>query len=676
MICDLVYGGINERHLINHLLNNYNPLERPVENENDTLNVIFGITLQQIIDVDEKNQILISNLWLKFQWVDINLRWNPEEYGGVETLRIMTDRIWIPDVLMYNSADERFDSTFRTNVVVNYTGGCLYVPPGVFKSTCRIDITWFPFDDQRCELKFGSWTYDGLQVDLLPENVSADTSDYQVNSEWVLVDVPSIRTSQYYECCPGPFVDIKFIIHIKRRTLYYGFNLIIPCIILSSMTLLSFSSPPESGEKLHLGVTILLSMTVFLVQLSKILPATSDSISIIALYFGSIMVMVAVSVVMTVVVLNFHHRSSETKEMGPKLRKFLLDWLPRLLGMDRPGIKPPKQCILKKVSSTQKLVAALGCAVVPHDNDNNIHKQNFATENPDLNFAAADEVMLMMQTTGLTGNANLTCNSIPKLNSPPTVVPLDCDDDRIPHQIENVTNNADHRYLFHPNLYMESADDVLHEHESNCLFLQRTNDSVDKSTSNNHHHNNLPLVNNSDSIDLTKTDDLFSCRDDTRVEDDGPGSEDCLLDEDLDVEVSIAMTGSRTRLINNKKDGLNKINESRNNLTDKGGHNVDDDDNDDDDDDGEQDESHNEIDPEHYGLHQYMSMKRRHKLLEILIEMRFITDRLREEDQIKELIAEWRYGATVLDRLCLILFTLFTLLSLAICLISAPQLIV
>ena len=66
MICDLVYGGINERHLINHLLNNYNPLERPVENENDTLNVIFGITLQQIIDVDEKNQILISNLWLKF----------------------------------------------------------------------------------------------------------------------------------------------------------------------------------------------------------------------------------------------------------------------------------------------------------------------------------------------------------------------------------------------------------------------------------------------------------------------------------------------------------------------------------------------------------------------------------------------------------------------------------
>ena len=33
-----------------------------------------------------------------------------------------------------------------------------------FKSTCKIDITWFPFDDQQCDLKFGSWTYSGWQV--------------------------------------------------------------------------------------------------------------------------------------------------------------------------------------------------------------------------------------------------------------------------------------------------------------------------------------------------------------------------------------------------------------------------------------------------------------------------------------------------------------------------------
>ena len=65
---------------------------------------------------------------------------------------------------LFSSADEKFDGTFQTNVVVSSDGKCLYVPPGIFKSTCKIDITWFPFDDQLCDLKFGSWTYSGWKV--------------------------------------------------------------------------------------------------------------------------------------------------------------------------------------------------------------------------------------------------------------------------------------------------------------------------------------------------------------------------------------------------------------------------------------------------------------------------------------------------------------------------------
>lgn len=52
-------------------------------------------------------------------------------------------------------------------------------------------------------------------------------------------------------------------------------------MIISSMVLLGFTLPPESGEKLTLGVTILLSMSVFMLQLQDILPPTSDSVSII-----------------------------------------------------------------------------------------------------------------------------------------------------------------------------------------------------------------------------------------------------------------------------------------------------------------------------------------------------------------------------------------------------------
>jgi len=56
-----------------------------------------------------------------------------------------------------------------------------------------------------------------------------------------------------YECCPEPYIDITFSIHIRRRTLYYGFNLIIPCALISMLTLLTFILPPDEGEKIGLG---------------------------------------------------------------------------------------------------------------------------------------------------------------------------------------------------------------------------------------------------------------------------------------------------------------------------------------------------------------------------------------------------------------------------------------
>nr|CAI5824586.1 unnamed protein product [Callosobruchus analis] len=268
----------------------------------------------------------------------MNLRWNSSEFGGVKDLRIPPHRLWKPDVLMYNSADEGFDGTYPTNVVVRNNGSCLYVPPGIFKSTCKIDITWFPFDDQRCEMKFGSWTYDGLQLDLqLQDDAGGDISSFITNGEWDLLGVPGKRNEIYYNCCPEPYIDITFVIIIRRRTLYYFFNLIVPCVLIASMAVLGFTLPPDSGEKLSLGVTILLSLTVFLNMVAETMPATSDAVPLLGTYFNCIMFMVASSVVSTILILNYHHRNADTHEMSHWIRVVFLYWLPWILRMHRPG---------------------------------------------------------------------------------------------------------------------------------------------------------------------------------------------------------------------------------------------------------------------------------------------------------------------------------------------------
>ncbi|VDN35796.1 unnamed protein product [Dibothriocephalus latus] len=68
---------------------------------------------------------------------------------------------------------------------------------------------------------------------------------------------------------------------IRRRALYYVFNLIVPCILISGMALLVFTLPPDAGEKISLGVTILLSLTMFLQLVADKLPQTSEAIPLI-----------------------------------------------------------------------------------------------------------------------------------------------------------------------------------------------------------------------------------------------------------------------------------------------------------------------------------------------------------------------------------------------------------
>jgi len=297
----------------------------------------------------------MTNVWLNLEWTDNNLRWNASEYGNVQDLRIPPSYIWAPDILMYNSASESFDSTYPTNVVVTSSGLCTYIPPGIFKSSCPIDITWFPFDDQNCEMKFGSWTYNGFKVDFQLQSEEGDTGTFIANGEWALLGVPAKQNEVIYECCPEPYMDITFVIKIRRRTLYYFFNLIVPCLLISSMAVLDFTLPPDSGEKLSLGVTILLSLTIFLNTVSSIIPITSDS-PLIATYFNAIMFMVAASVVTTILVLNYHHRMADTHEMPEWVQMIFLQWIPWILRMSRPGEKITRKSILmqKKIKEIDK----------------------------------------------------------------------------------------------------------------------------------------------------------------------------------------------------------------------------------------------------------------------------------------------------------------------------------
>uniref|UniRef100_A0A915P5U5 Neurotransmitter-gated ion-channel ligand-binding domain-containing protein n=1 Tax=Meloidogyne floridensis TaxID=298350 RepID=A0A915P5U5_9BILA len=109
-----------EAQLYEDLLFDYNRISRPVKNSTDVLHIDVGASLirqklknkilikKYILEssmlLDEKNQVLTTNLWLEMRWSDARLQWDPNKYGGIRQLHIPSTDIWIPDFVLYDNA--------------------------------------------------------------------------------------------------------------------------------------------------------------------------------------------------------------------------------------------------------------------------------------------------------------------------------------------------------------------------------------------------------------------------------------------------------------------------------------------------------------------------------------------------------------------------------------------
>ncbi|XP_049842741.1 acetylcholine receptor subunit alpha-like isoform X3 [Schistocerca gregaria] len=340
-----VAGNPDAKRLYDDLLSSYNKLVRPVVNTSDVLRVCIKLKLSQLIDVNLKNQIMTTNLWVEQSWYDYKLRWEPKEYGGVHMLHVPSDHIWRPDIVLYNNADGNFEVTLATKATIYHQGLVEWKPPAIYKSSCEIDVEYFPFDEQTCVLKFGSWTYDGFKVDLrhMDEQagsnvveVGVDLSEFYMSVEWDILEVPAVRNEKFYTCCDEPYLDITFNITMRRKTLFYTVNIIIPCMGISFLTVLTFYLPSDSGEKVTLSISILISLHVFFLLVVEIIPPTSLVVPLLGKYLIFAMILVSISICVTVVVLNVHFRSPQTHKMAPWVKRVFIHILPRLLVMRRP----------------------------------------------------------------------------------------------------------------------------------------------------------------------------------------------------------------------------------------------------------------------------------------------------------------------------------------------------
>jgi hypothetical protein len=77
-------------------------------------------------------------------------------------------------------------------------------------------------------------------------------------------------------CCPNTsYPYVEFTLYLRRRYTFYVMNIIVPCLLLSVLVMVSFCLPPDAGEKIALGISVLLAFTVFLLMVAENIPRTS-----------------------------------------------------------------------------------------------------------------------------------------------------------------------------------------------------------------------------------------------------------------------------------------------------------------------------------------------------------------------------------------------------------------
>ncbi|CAD5113925.1 DgyrCDS3084 [Dimorphilus gyrociliatus] len=327
-----------EKLLINDLMTEYKKWGksgRPVRNISTVSNVSFSLGLIQM-DLNEKDKVLTMSMWTRYVWNDEYLTWNPKDYGGVTTIRLSADSIWKPDIMLYNTAD--VDSVARQALaVIRYDGSVSWFPHTIFRSSCSLDVTNFPFDNQSCHMWFGSWTHPSDQINLtmLTENgidLSTFQSDFKDGSGWDIYKVHAERQVKGKDNVPK-FTIVTFELYMRRKMVFSSYILTLPCVFLACLTLVVFWLPPDRPDRTSLAMSIFGSFMVLLLILVEAAPPTAGSIPNLGVYYCFNVVIIMFSIILSSLVVNINRGGNECQYPPKWLNLITLGCLARAMCM-------------------------------------------------------------------------------------------------------------------------------------------------------------------------------------------------------------------------------------------------------------------------------------------------------------------------------------------------------
>ncbi|XP_012940876.1 acetylcholine receptor subunit beta [Aplysia californica] len=292
------------------LFSNYSRHIRPSVNGEPTQVslILFPMTLSSL---DEKTQTLSMKILFSLSWPDTKLAWDKASYDGINETFYRQESLWVPPITVFNSIsqvsqwghDDQFLSVLSYGIVIWTITASLH-------TECSIQVTYYPFDSQDCQIVVNFPPFPTLDLVLNPDPKNpVQTVYYTPSGSWDLVG--TYMNDYYSGSTTHQFHTLIYGLKFRRLTRFYILNTIMPVLFLSVTASAVFYLPAEAGEKMGMSITVLLAYAVYLSIIAENLPQTSKQVCYLQVYLTTLLGITSFGVLVSVVVLRIHHRSPE-----------------------------------------------------------------------------------------------------------------------------------------------------------------------------------------------------------------------------------------------------------------------------------------------------------------------------------------------------------------------------
>lgn len=279
----------------------------PRHNATTPLKVALTFYLMSLTNFDELQETIVILAGVRATWQDEGITWTPSSYSGIQYINLPAKNIWVPPITLANAVDilQTIGKNTNFNAMIQYNGTISLPMGGILSAKCKTDIYKFPYDTQTCDLRFVPWGF--VENDIIFEisKNGINTDFYTPSSNWDLQDIHVELFSW------NGYSTFQAFLTIKRQSLYYSVLVVCPSIMFSLLNPLVFLLPVDSGERIGLAMTILLSYAIFLTLVSAAIPASSNPMCFLLLIMIVTIVVSGGIVVVAIVSVAIYHRNND-----------------------------------------------------------------------------------------------------------------------------------------------------------------------------------------------------------------------------------------------------------------------------------------------------------------------------------------------------------------------------